>query len=152
MSRPRRIPRSLARAPIWIFRLGAGGVFGGRLIMVEHRGRTTGRIRQVVLETVARQGQVHDVVSGYGWSAQWLRNVRADPRVRLWDGWGRGHSARAELLPPAEARAVLDAYRRDHPAAAQALGRALNLEPLRSGAALPPDVADRLPVVRITPR
>lgn len=152
MSRPRRIPRSLARAPIWIFRLGAGGVFGGRLIMVEHRGRTTGRIRQVVLETVARQGQVHDVVSGYGWSAQWLRNVEADPRVRLWAGWGRGTSARARILPADEARDVLERYRTDHPVAAQALGRALGLEPLRTGEPLPPEVADALPVVRITPR
>ncbi|PYG00642.1 deazaflavin-dependent oxidoreductase, nitroreductase family [Georgenia satyanarayanai] len=120
--------------------------------MVEHRGRTSGRVRQVVLETVARQGPAHVVVSGYGWSAQWLRNVHADPRVRLWSGWGRGRAARAEILPPEEARAVIARYRREHPAAAKALGRALRLAPLRSGTPLPPDVSARLPVVRITPR
>lgn len=127
-------------------------MFGGRLIMVEHRGRTSGRVRQVVLETVARQGRTHVVVSGYGWSAQWLRNVRADPRVRLWSGWGRGRSARAQILAPEEARTVLERYRSEHPAAARALGRVFRLEPLQAGAPLPPDIAAHLPVVRLTPR
>src|SRR5690625_3865485 len=152
MSSRRRTPRAPARARIPACPLGAGGVFAGRLSMVGPRGRPPGRIRQVVLGTVARQGQVHDVVAGSGWSAQWLRNVEADPRVRLWAGWGRGTSARARILPADEARDVLERYRTDHPVAAQALGRALGLEPLRTGEPLPPEVADALPVVRITPR
>lgn len=148
----RRLPRALARAPVWVFRLGLGGVFGGRLVLVDHRGRRSGRVRHVVLETAVREGPAHVVVSGYGWSAQWLRNVRADPRVRLWSGWGPGRSARAEILEPAEARAVLERYRRLHPHAARALSRVLGLDQLEPGQPLPGDVGERLPVVRITPR
>ncbi len=105
-----------------------------------------------MLETVVREGPAHVVVSGYGWSAQWLRNVSADPRVRLWSGWGAGRSARAEVLEPAEAVAVLERYRRRHPRTARALSRALRLDPLEPGQPWPADVGERLPVVRITPR
>ena len=147
----RRIPRPLARAPIWVFRLGLGGVFGGRLLMLEHRGRSSGQIRQVVLETVAREGESSVVVSGYGWSAQWLRNVRADPRVRLWVGSRRGRSAHAHVLEGAEAGSVLERYRRQHPATARVLSRALGLGDLDRDEPLPADIGERLPVVRITP-
>ncbi|MGC0273764.1 nitroreductase family deazaflavin-dependent oxidoreductase [Pseudactinotalea sp. Z1739] len=148
---PRRLPRRLARAPIGVFRLGLGGVFAGRLLMLDHRGRRSGRIRSVVLETVAREGRAHVVVSGYGWSAQWLRNIAADPRVRLWSGWGSGRRARAEILSPAQGLAVLEDYRRAHPRAARLLSRALNLGPLMPDQPLPAGAAARLPVVRITP-
>jgi len=149
---PRRIPRLLARAPIGVFRLGLGGVFGGRLVMVDHRGRRSGLVRHVVLETVARDGDACVVVSGYGWSAQWLRNIHADPRVRLWSGWGTGRNARAEVLPPEESVAVLERYRREHPVAARSLGRALGLEPLFTQGPLSAEQVERLPVVRIAPR
>ncbi len=149
---PRRIPRPLARAPIGVFRLGLGGVFGGRLVMIDHRGRRSGLVRHVVLETVARVGDACFVVSGYGWSAHWLRNVRADPRVRLWSGWGAGRSARAEILPAQQAAAVLESYRREHPKAARSLGRALGLEPLLAEGPLSAERVERLPVVRVTPR
>ena len=119
--------------------------------MLEHRGRSSGLIRQVVLETVAREGESRIVVSGYGWSAQWLRNVIADPRVRLWAGSRRGRSARAEVLDAEEAVEVLEHYRRRHRSAARVLGRALDLADLRVDDPLPLDVALRLPVVRITP-
>ncbi len=150
--RGRRIPRPLARAPIGVFRLGLGGIFAGRLVMLEHRGRRSGLIRQVVLETVAREGAAHVVVSGYGWSAQWLRNVRADPRVRLWSGWGTGGAALAQVLPAPEAVAVLEGYRHAHPVAARSLARVLGLALPAPGVPLPADTAERLPVVRITPR
>lgn len=149
---PRRIPRLLARAPIAVFRLGLGGLFGGRLVMVDHRGRKSGLVRRVVLETVARDGAARIVVSGYGWSSQWLRNIRADPRVRLWAGWGTGRPARAAILPPAEAVAVLEAYRQEHPGAAKALGRALRLDQLAEDGPLTTEQVEDLPVVRITPR
>ena len=150
-SQPVQIPRPLARAPIAIFRLGLGGVFGGHLLMLDHRGRRTGAIRHVVLETVAREGPTHLVVSGYGRKSQWLRNITADPRVRLWSGWGRGRSARAEILTPTEGRAVLEDYRRRHPKRARALTSLLNVGALAPDEPLPTDAGERLPVVRIQP-
>src|SRR3954462_11665890 len=86
----RRIPRWLARAPIGVFRCGLGWLFGGRLVMVEHTGRTAGRRRYVVLEVVEQEPGAVVLVSGYGRASQWLRNVVVEPRVRLWYGRASG--------------------------------------------------------------
>ncbi|MEE6274524.1 nitroreductase family deazaflavin-dependent oxidoreductase [Georgenia sp. MJ206] len=147
----RRIPRRLARAPIWFYRLGLGGLLGPRLVMVEHRGRTSGRVRQVVLEVIERDGDEVYVPSGYGWSAQWLRNIEADPRVRLWSGWG-STGALARVLDPDAGRAVLEDYRLRHPRTARALARSLGIEAVSPDSPVPDDVGARIPVVRITPR
>ncbi|MGH3626024.1 MAG: hypothetical protein ACRDRL_01055, partial [Sciscionella sp.] len=46
--------RWFVRAPIWLYRARLGFLFGTRLLMLEHIGRTTGERRYVVLEVVAR--------------------------------------------------------------------------------------------------
>ena len=43
-----RLRRALFRAPIWLYRLGLGGLLGGRFLLLTHTGRTSGRPRQVV--------------------------------------------------------------------------------------------------------
>lgn len=144
----RRIPRLLARAPIPMFRAGLGFVLGRRLTMLEHRGRVTGQARYVVLEVLERDREGLVVVSGYGRAAQWYRNVLANPAVRLWSGRRRGVPARATPIPADEIAERLEEYRRRHPFAAKALGRTLELPDLTADGPLPPDVADRLPLVR----
>lgn len=147
-----RIPRPIARAPIVLYRLGLGGLLGRRFVLLEHRGRRSGLIRQVVLETLSTEQDMIHVVSGYGWSAQWLRNVRADPRVRVTCGWARPRGARAVILPPDEAVSVLDDYRQRHPLAARVLGSALELPQLSSDDPLPTELGERLLVVRLSLR
>lgn len=144
-----RIPRPIARAPIVLYRLGLGGLLGRRFVLLEHRGRRSGLIRQVVLETLSTEQDMIHVVSGYGWSAQWLRNVRADPRVRVTCGWARPRGARAVILPPDEAVSVLDDYRQRHPLAARVLGSALELPQLSSDDPLPTELGEQLLVVRL---
>jgi hypothetical protein len=50
-----RLQRALARAPIWFYRLGLGGLLGHRFVLLTHTGRNSGRPRQVVLEVVGRR-------------------------------------------------------------------------------------------------
>ena len=145
-----RFPRSIARAPIVLYRMGLGGLLGRRFVLLEHRGRHSGLIRQVVLETLSIAPDMIHVVSGYGWSAQWLRNVRADPRVRVTCGSARPRGARALILQPDEAVTVLEDYRRRHPLAARVLGPALGLPRLAADDPLPKEIGERLPVVRVT--
>jgi deazaflavin-dependent oxidoreductase (nitroreductase family) len=145
----RRIPRWIARAPVSLFRARLGFLAGGRMVMVEHRGRRTGLSRLVVLEVVGSTESGVDVVSGYGGAAQWYRNVLADPHVRVWIGRHAGAPALARPLPGPETRRVLEAYRGRHPRAARTLGRLLDQDDLRTGSELPEDIGDRLPVVRI---
>ena len=59
--------RRSARAPVWLFRARLGVVFGSRMILLEHRGRTTGARRYAVLEVVGHPAPSrYLVVSGFG--------------------------------------------------------------------------------------
>ncbi|HIZ37880.1 MAG TPA: nitroreductase family deazaflavin-dependent oxidoreductase [Candidatus Ruania gallistercoris] len=147
-----RIPRPIARAPIALYRAGFGGLLGRRFVLLEHRGRISGQIRQVVLETLSVEADVIHVVSGYGWSAQWLRNVQADARVRVTCGWSRPRGGRALILQPDEAVTVLEDYRRRHRLATRALARALGYPQLGAEEPLETQLGEQLPVVRLSLR
>lgn len=111
------------RAPIGVFRARLGLLFGGRLMLLEHTGRSSGRPRYVVLETVARPSRDRVVIaSGFGKQAQWFRNLVAD--ARCWVSIGSRHrvSAVARVLTLDESATVLDGYRREHPKAYRKLG------------------------------
>jgi len=76
--------RWAVRAPVRLYQARLGFLFGSRLLMLEHTGRKSGARRHVVLEAVdhSRPG-IYVVASGFGGQAQWFRNVRVDPRVRV---------------------------------------------------------------------
>ncbi|NKY89317.1 nitroreductase family deazaflavin-dependent oxidoreductase [Nocardia veterana] len=110
--------RALARAPIALYRAGLGFLFGRRLLMMEHIGRSSGAKRYVVLEVVDHPAPTDYVVaSGFGVRAQWYRNIEARPEVRVWTGLRRAVPGRAESMNAADSAAALEQYRRAHPAA-----------------------------------
>lgn len=114
--------RRLVRAPIGLYRRGWGRLLGSRLLMLEHRGRRSGSVRRVVLEVLGRPDDGrYLVVAGFGDRAQWLRNVRVEPRVRVSSGRLRSVPARAHELPLVQARAALASYAHEHPIAWQVL-------------------------------
>jgi deazaflavin-dependent oxidoreductase (nitroreductase family) len=79
--------RWIVRTPILLYRARPGSVFGSRLLMLERAGRKTGIRRYGVLEAVDRPDSATCIVAaGFGDRAQWLRNVRATPRVRVYPG------------------------------------------------------------------
>lgn len=108
--------RRLVRAPIWIYKARAGAVFGSRLLMLEHVGRTSGQHRYVVLEVVDHPTPgVYVVASGFGEAAQWFRNVQVNPRVRVYLRSHPPAHATAQVLAPRDAdRAIANNMRR-HP-------------------------------------
>jgi deazaflavin-dependent oxidoreductase (nitroreductase family) len=108
--------RWIVRAPVWLYRARLGFVFGSRLLMLEHTGRETGIRRHVVLEAVDHPDpNTYIVAAGFGDRAQWLRNVRAIPRVRVCTGSRRPAPATARPLTSEETAAALTAYARRHP-------------------------------------
>jgi len=110
--------RWFVRTPIWLYRARLGGLFGARLLMLEHTGRQSGARRYVVLEVVAHPTpDTYVVVSGFGNRAQWFRNVRVTPGVRVTIGSHRPVPATARLLDCERATEALDAYRIQHPQA-----------------------------------
>ncbi|MCK0437938.1 nitroreductase family deazaflavin-dependent oxidoreductase [Gordonia alkaliphila] len=110
--------RWLVRAPIPLFRAGLGFVFGGRLLLLEHLGRTSGEHRFVVLECVERPAKHRVVVaSGFGETSQWYANLQADPHCWVSIGFARRRPAIARTLPPEVAEGVIERYRVAHPKA-----------------------------------
>lgn len=108
--------RRLMRSPIWLYRARLGGLFGNRLLMLEHVGRKSGARRRVVLEVIDHAAaDSYVVASGFGARAQWFRNVTADPRVRVYVGSRRPVPATARVLARSDADRVLRGYIDRHP-------------------------------------
>jgi len=145
----RRIPRRLARLPIPLYHWGFGPLLGHRLMMLEHRGRTTGQRRYVVLEVLDRGPGWLLLASGYGASSHWYRNVVATPEVRVWTGRLKNVPARGVPVPLTETAQLLTTYREQHRRAAKALGRTLAIPDLVSDGPIPADIGSRLPLLRI---
>lgn len=117
---------ALARSPIWLYRLGFGGLMGSRMLMLEHTGRKSGEARYVVLEVARRE---HDdalvLASGFGVRSQWFKNLQANPSCRVWVGWKRGVPARAAFLSEEESADILEEYKVNHAAMWKRLKQAI---------------------------
>ena len=114
--------RWIVRMPIYAFRLHLGFLFGNRLLMLEHRGRTSGKRRYVVLEVVDHPAKdAWMVASGFGSQSNWVKNVQANPTIRLWVGRHVAAPATAIRLTNREATEALHAYAENHPQAWQRL-------------------------------
>jgi deazaflavin-dependent oxidoreductase (nitroreductase family) len=110
--------RPLMRAPIWVFKARAGAVLGSRLLMLEHTGRRSGVRRYVVLEVVDHPtSDSYIVASGFGEKAQWFRNIKTNPRVRVYAGSRAPMPATARIMTQQEADRALSSYASRHPRA-----------------------------------
>lgn len=110
--------RRFVRAPIWFYRRGLGWLFGSRILMLEHLGRTSGQARYVCLEVVERSGpSVILVASGFGTQAQWYRNLRVHPDCFVSIGTRSRVPARARFLSGQESVDAIGRYRDAHPRA-----------------------------------
>jgi deazaflavin-dependent oxidoreductase (nitroreductase family) len=111
---PTGFARRMWRAPIGLYRSGLGFLFGHRFVMIEHRGRVSGEIRRTVLEVIVIEDNTIYVAAGWGESAQWLKNIRHDPRVVVHLG-SRRFQTNAEMVPVDQARQIMDDYTENNP-------------------------------------
>jgi deazaflavin-dependent oxidoreductase (nitroreductase family) len=110
--------RPLMRAPIWLYKARAGAALGSRFLMLEHIGRKSGARRYVVLEVFDHPTpDSYVVASGFGEKAQWFRNIKANPRVRVYAGSHAPVPATARIMTRQEADRALGAYIKAHPQA-----------------------------------
>ena len=149
---PRGLARLGWRAPIWLYRLGLGGMLGERFVLINHIGRKTGQPRQAVVEVVQhnKESGAYVVASGFGEKADWYQNLMAHPEVMIQVGRKR-MLARAERLPLPQATEVMLDYNRRHPAALRALSGILGYHTDGSES----DVcffASVIPIVALTPQ
>jgi deazaflavin-dependent oxidoreductase (nitroreductase family) len=148
---PARHARLLFRLPIHLYRLGLGRLLGGRFLLLHHRGRVSGKLRQVVLEVVDHNHHAnltYTVASGFGDKADWYRNVLTDPEVGIQVAALRG-AATATALDTGEGAAVMAKYANRHGAAAKKLCRFMGFEVDGSEADYS-EVGRHIPFVRFT--
>lgn len=82
---PTGLTRFLYRLPIYAYRAHLGWMFGGRILLLHHLGRVSGKPRLAILE-VAEHDCENDsfvVASGWGPSAAWYQNILHTPDVTI---------------------------------------------------------------------
>ena len=115
-SRARRVKRRLLRTatnrlvnPL-VRPLVESGRLDGGWALLETRGRKTGEPRVVPVGNGLR-GDTFWIVTEHGYRAHYVRNIQADPRVRVRVG-GRWRTGTAHVLPDEDPYARLRALRR----------------------------------------
>lgn len=106
------------RLPVYLYRLDLGWLLGHRGLLLVHRGRKSGLLRETVLEVVHHDPATREsvVLSGWGRKADWYRNIEASPALEVRTGRDRYVPAQ-RFLAPEENRAVISDYARRHPLA-----------------------------------
>lgn len=126
---PRGFSRILWRIPIFFYRVGLGGLLGKRFLLLNHKGRKTGVLRQAVIEIVKfdREKQSYYSVSGFGPGSDWYKNLLAGPDVTIQVG-SKKLSVHAVQVPAQQAEDVLVDYNHRYPGALKELSRILGYE------------------------
>jgi len=90
----RRAFHAMNRFMVLMWKLGLGRVLnswpavGGRMMVIEHRGRRTGKQYLTPVNYALVDGEIY-CIAGFGPRTDWYRNIIADPKVRIWlpQGW-----------------------------------------------------------------
>ncbi|MHB8680863.1 MAG: nitroreductase family deazaflavin-dependent oxidoreductase [Acidimicrobiales bacterium] len=103
----------LFRLPVLVYRLRGGWLLGHRFLLLTHVGRRTGTRHQTVLEVVQYNPASSEavVMSGFGRSAQWLKNLEAGRAAHVTIG-RRSFDARYRRLDANEAMIAFAEYER----------------------------------------
>jgi deazaflavin-dependent oxidoreductase (nitroreductase family) len=89
--------RTFNRFMLLMWRLGMGAWInawpevGGRIMVIRHIGRKTGRRRYTPVNYTIADGEIY-CTAGFGSASDWYRNILAHPEVEVWlpDGWWAG--------------------------------------------------------------
>lgn len=114
------------RFPILLYRLNLGWLLGKRFLLLEHRGRKSGMIRQAVIEVVDHDVQKGSYIVAAAWGNQsdWYKNIKAEPYVNVRVGTKR-FPAFARTLAADDAAQHLNTYAARQPFAFRQLGSLL---------------------------
>ena len=150
--RPGRLALWFMRLPLPLYRRGWGRLLGRTFLVITHVGRRTGALRETVAMTLAYDGRTGEAVvcSGWGPNADWIRNLRAHPAVRVQIG-GESYVPEQRFLSEDEGVAVVIGFVRGHPGRSRLIATVLGWGDLRSEPAVRAFVRDR-PFVSFRPR
>jgi len=126
---PRGLKAIPWRMPIWIYRLGLGGLMGKKFVLLNHTGRKSGKQRKTVLELIQVNSETGEycVVSGFGIRSDWYQNITQNPTAVIQVG-NMKMTARARRLNPEEASQVILDYTQKFPKNLKNLGALLGYD------------------------
>ena len=104
------------RLPVYLYRLGLGRLLGYRFLLLVHRGRKSGLLRETVLEAIRYDPATREsvVLSGWGEKADWYRNIAGEPALEVQTG-GRRYVPEQRFLAVEENFALISEYASQHP-------------------------------------
>lgn len=112
---PGWIMRCFFKFPILFYRIGFARILGKYVLLLTTTGRKTGKPRVTALEyTHDGADDCYFVTSGWGERSQWLRNLRANPKVHV-RVINREFDCVAESTPDDRAIQLIAGYNRRHP-------------------------------------
>ena len=99
--------RSIFRFPVTLYDLGFENLVSARILLLHTVGRRSGKDRVTPLEYLHDEDtDTFYLMAGWGGRTDWIRNIKADPSVRI--QVGRRELARsARLLDPGEGGVVM---------------------------------------------
>jgi deazaflavin-dependent oxidoreductase (nitroreductase family) len=101
--KPNRVLRLAFRLPIYLYRLNLGWLLGHRFLLLVHRGRSSGLLRETVLEVLLHDPATREsvVLSAWGEKADWCRNIELTPALEVQTG-GQRYVPEQRFLAPEE--------------------------------------------------
>ena len=108
--KPGRVARRLLRAPARLYDWNAGWLLGRRFLRLTHTGRRSGRQYETMLEVIGTNSSAGEVIviAGLGRSADWYRNLQAQPAVEVAIGGRRFQPAHRDLEQTEAATTLAD--------------------------------------------
>lgn len=82
-SHPSPLLRAVLGAPRFIYRIGLGRLLGHRFLELTYGGRTSRKVRRVLLEVARYDAAQREsvVVAAWGDRTEWYRNLLAEPAL-----------------------------------------------------------------------
>jgi deazaflavin-dependent oxidoreductase (nitroreductase family) len=114
--KPGRLALAVFRMPLRAYRHDAGWLLGHTFLLLVHTGRKTGQPHSMVAMVLRYNRGTHEAVicSGWGPDADWVRNLRAGPAVRVQLGQ-ESYTPEHRFLSEDESFEVVVQFRREHP-------------------------------------
>jgi deazaflavin-dependent oxidoreductase (nitroreductase family) len=123
-SKPVGALRLAFRLPMYLYRLNLGWLLGHRFLLLVHRGRRSGLLRETMLEVILYEPAIREsvVLSAWGEKSDWYRNIEAAPALEVRTGAQR-YVPEQRFLAPEENHAVIRNYGLRHPLAFRVFAR-----------------------------
>ena len=116
----------LYKFPVYLYKMGLGFLFGGRFLLLTHRGRKTGKIYHTLLEVIRYDPETDEsiVVAAYGEKANWYQNIRKTPALEVRTR-GKRYVPEQRFLSPEEVYREFSTYEKKYPRLTRMLIRIL---------------------------